>query len=179
MWKRKDQENQNPGTVGGEFDKAASEVTAQTEMPPSDVRQVIGAHMEEEEKFIIREEWAEDCARLCFKPLAKAIHPAYALTDDEAETISPKMQAFLQALCDKIAPPLIARMANKYPELFDLGAALGVLYYQKYRFVSRLRAIEARIHKENAEKLAANRGDSAPVDISSASPSPDLASAVI
>lgn len=143
---------------GTDFDSAAAKVTA-TEMPPN-AGGALGPDTpeEQEEHFSIREEWAEGAARLCFVPPARLIHPAYALTDEEAEAIGPKMQVFLQAVADKYAPALLTRIANKYPEFFDLTAALGVLYYHKYKFVSRLMAqeVEERARKQAEEKAASN-----------------------
>jgi hypothetical protein len=136
-------------TVGGDFEKAAEQVSAkpaETEFAEN------GPAVEVVERFLIREEWAEGAARLCFVPPARLIHPAYALTDDEAERIAPQMQEFLQAVADKYAPAALATLSSKYPEFFDLTAALGVLYYQKWKYVSHLRAVEAREKKarENA-----------------------------
>jgi len=141
------QSKENSGATGGEFEQAAARVTAE------DVPRAAGADGAEvpdgEDRLEIRPEWAEAAARLCFLPAARLSHPAYALTDEEADVISPKMQAFLQAVADKYAPAALGRVANKYPEFFDLTAALGVLYWQKWRFVSKMRALDA------AEKAAA------------------------
>ena len=65
------------------------------------------------------------------------------MTDEEAETITPQIQALLQAVADKYAPALVGRVASRHPELFDAAAALGVLYWQKWRMVSKLREAEA------------------------------------
>jgi hypothetical protein len=61
------------------------------------------------------------------------------------------MQAFLQAVADKYAPEALGRVANKYPEFFDLTAALGVLYWQKWRYVSKIRQMEAAERAEEAQ----------------------------
>src|SRR6266446_10035768 len=135
------QSKENSGATGGEFEQAAARVTAE------DVPRAAGADGAEvpdgEDRLEIRPEWAEAAARLCFLPAARLSHPAYALTNEEAEVISPKMQAFLQAVADKYAPAALGRVANKYPEFFDLTAALGVLYWQKWRYVSKMRALDA------------------------------------
>jgi hypothetical protein len=145
LWGQKQESN---GAVGGEFEEAAARVTAEEQ--PARVPTPGEGLPDEEESLEIRPEWAEAAARLCFLPAARLSHPAYTLTDEEAEIISPKMQAFLQAVADKYAPALVGRVANKYPEFFDLTAALGVLYWQKWRYVSRLRQLEAsdRAQKE-------------------------------
>lgn len=141
--------------AGGEFEQAAARVTAEAEVEAGRV-----AGPEElaagEDRLEIRTEWAEAASRACFFPAARLWHSAYALTDEEAEVISPKMQAFLQAVADKYAPAAIGRVASKYPEFFDLTAALGVLYWQKWRFVTKMRALDAaeRAQKEADKKPA-------------------------
>src|SRR5262249_20748598 len=95
--------------------------------------------------------------RLYFLPAARLSHSAYALTDEEAQTISPQIQPLLQAVADKYAPALVGRVASRHPELFDAAAALGVLYWQEWRYVSKLRAAEL------AEAAAAKTdGDATP-----------------
>lgn len=134
MWKK-----EKSVTAGGDFEAVAARVTAeveQSELPGADSA---GAP----EALIIRPEWANAAARLCFLPAAKFSHPAFALTDEEAEKITPQIQALLQAVSDRYAPALLGHMANKHRELFDAVAALGVLYWQKWRLVSHLRKVEA------------------------------------
>ncbi len=136
-------------TGGDEFDRAAARVSA--EVPEGPGPGAVAAEPETGESLMIRPEWAEAAARLCFLPAARMVHPAYALADEEAAAISPQMQKFLQAVADKYAPAALGRVANKYPEFFDLAAALGVLYWQKWRYVSHLRQMEVA---QRAEKQA-------------------------
>jgi hypothetical protein len=145
------QEKQNQSeAVGGEFEQAAARVTAAVEPDPTGAG---GPADEGQDGLLIRPEWANGAARLIFLPAAKFSHPAFALTDDEAERITPQMQAFMQAIADKYAPELLGRLANKYPEFFDLTAAVGILYWQKWRYVSQIRRMEAmeaeRMRAEN------------------------------
>jgi len=137
------QSKENSGEAGGDFEAAAARVTAGSDEEVTRNAAEVTAAIEDGDAFEIRPEWAEAAARLCFLPAARLSHPAYALTDEEAEVISPKMQAFLQAVADKYAPAALGRVANKYPEFFDLTAALGILYWQKWRFVSKMRALDA------------------------------------
>jgi len=106
---------------------------------------------EASEALIIKPEWAIVAVKGCFYPAAKFIHPGYAVAEDEAAAISPKMQVFLQTLADKYAPAAISRLANRYPEFWDLAAALGVLYYQRWRAVSQLVAEEQKARAEAGE----------------------------
>jgi len=54
------------------------------------------------------------------------------------------MQAFLQAVADRIAPQILARLVNKYPEFMDLLGMLAAMGYVKYREVKRLKALESK-----------------------------------
>ena len=137
---------ENSAATGGEFEEAAARVTVAAPESPADAAM---AGVESGDRLEVRPEWAQAAARLCFLPAARLSHPAYALTDEEAEAITPQIQALLQAVADKYAPALVGRVANKHPELFDAAAALGVLYWQKWRLVSHLRELEA------AERAAA------------------------
>jgi hypothetical protein len=163
MWGQSKQ-HQNAVAGGDEFDAAAARVSAEVAEPGPGAAAV---EPEPENSLEIRPEWAEAAARLCFVPAAKLVHPAYALEDGEAAAISPQMQAFLQAVADKYAPAALGRVASKYPEFFDLAAALGVLYWQKWRHVSRIQRLEA---EERTAALAGKpSGESAaPVSIRAA-----------
>ncbi|HLZ50832.1 MAG TPA: hypothetical protein VKP61_08785 [Candidatus Acidoferrum sp.] len=138
-------------------------------MPPEDSQAENGPRVEVETQFIILEEWAEGAAKLCFVPASRLIHPAFKLTDAEAEDIGPKMQAFLQAVCDKWAPPLVARLMGKYPEFFDLLGAVSVLHYQKWRYVQKIVAWEAQ------KKAEASQPGERPIDAQAdPAPSPEM-----
>lgn len=154
MWGRKEQNQEAESHPGGiEFETAAARVTADS---PEIAAEIHVAFEGEEESLLIKPEWAIVAVKGCFYPAAKFIHPAYAVADDEAEKISPQMQVFLQAIADKYAPAAIARIANRYPEFWDLAAALGVLYYQKWRAVSKLVAEETKARAEagaNAKRV--------------------------
>jgi len=148
MWGRSKESGAE--TIGGDFEQAAARVSAAVE--PDNAPEASGEGLEgAEDSLLIRPEWAEAAARLVFLPAARLSHPAYALSDEEAERISPQMQAFLQAVADKYAPELLGRLANKYPEFFDLTAAVGVLYWQKWRYVSQIRQMEARARAEEGD----------------------------
>ena len=147
LWS-KGKEN-NAAATGGEFEEAAARVTVAAVESPADEA---AAGLASGDRLEVRPEWAQAAARLCFLPAARLSHPAYALTDEEAEKITPQIQALLQAVADKYAPALVGRVANKHPELFDAAAALGVLYWQKWRLVSHLRELEAAERAAGAEK---------------------------
>jgi hypothetical protein len=102
----------------------------------------------EEEALKVKPAWAVVAAKGVFFPAAKWIHPAYALTDEEAVRVAPEMQVFLQSLADKYAPVAVSRIANRYPEFADLIAALGTVYYHKWRAVKKLVAEEEQARRE-------------------------------
>jgi hypothetical protein len=155
MWGRKTEteaSNGNPQAGGSDFDAAAARVTAEQDIADTGAAAVRGlAEAADADRFEIRPEWAEAAARLCFLPAAKLSHPAYALTDEEAEKISPQIGALMQAIADKYAPALVGRVANRHPEFFDAVAAIGVLYWHKWRLVSRL------LREEEAARRAQER----------------------
>ena len=131
---------ENSAVAGGDFEAAAARVTVQEQVSEVTAAAEAAAHGD---RLEIRPEWAEAAARLCFLPAARLSHPAYALTDEEAQTITPQILALLQAVADKYAPAMVGRVASRHPELFDAAAALGVLYWQKWRMVSKIREAEA------------------------------------
>jgi len=158
MWGRKEQKNEEAvGSPGIDFETAAARVTAASPEIAAAADAVID--LENEESLLIKPEWAIVAVKGCFYPAAKFIHPAYAVADDEAEKISPQMQIFLQAIADKYAPAVIARVANRYPEFWDLVGAVGVLYYQKWRAISKLIAEEAKARAEAGENAKRVNGE--------------------
>jgi hypothetical protein len=157
VWfKQKNQEA--AGRPGGiEFDAAAARVTAESPEIPAGAEDGLPSQTDSE-ALIIKPEWAIAAVKGAFYPAEKFLHPAYAVDDEEAAEVSPKMQVFLQSLADKYAPAAISRLANRYPEFWDLAAALGVLYYQKWRVVSKLIAQEEKARAaagENAKRVNA------------------------
>jgi hypothetical protein len=89
-----------------------------------------------EEKFQIQPKWAIGATKALFVPLAKYQHPAWALSDEEAETVRPEMQTFLQAMFDRYVPSLLNSWASKHSEFTNLFLALGTLLYVKAKQVN-------------------------------------------
>ena len=167
-FKDKNEETENESRPGGtDYETAAARVTAESVSPaPGSNEEAIEnaeeliAAAEEQEDLVIKPAWAIEAVKGCFYPAAKLIHPAYALTDEQAEKAGPKMQVFLQAIADKYLPVAVGRLANKYPEFWDLAGALGVLYYQQWRAVSKIQAAEEKARREageNAKRVAGVR----------------------
>jgi len=123
-------------------------VTAEDPEIAADAARVTAEVEADQEALLVKPEWAIVVAKGCFYPAAKWIHPAYALNAEQAEAIAPAMQVFLQTVADKYAPAMVSRLANRYPEFWDLVAKLGVVYYQQWRAVSQLVAEEERARRE-------------------------------
>ncbi len=102
---------------------------------------------EPEDRFLIRPEWARDTVQSCFVPLAVYHHPAWNLSDAEAEKARPQMQVFLQAVADRYVPAMFARFATRHAELFNLLGAMILLYWAKWKVVKAAMIAEKRLQR--------------------------------
>jgi hypothetical protein len=93
---------------------------------------------EPEARFLIQPKWARDAVKLCFWPAVQYHHPAWALSDDEAEKARPEMQDLLQSLFDRYVPTVLNTWASRHSEFMNVLMAVGALYYYKYRMVRRI-----------------------------------------
>jgi hypothetical protein len=149
MWTKK----KNEAAGGESFESVAATLTEKPEEVSQQARESVAEIPSGEERFEIRLEWADATTRACFLPLARFDHPAWALDDNDAAAVAPKMQAFLQAVADKYAPQVLGKFATKHAELFDLTMAVGVLLWSKFRYVTAIKRQEALEAFERA-KLA-------------------------
>src|SRR5260370_7459979 len=144
MWWVKKEEKSQPskshpsprmtGISGETFEDAERQFTENPRQEESS-----GAVAEkQEEKLVIKLEWAQVALEGCFYPFARLDHPAWALSEEESLKGAPKMQTFLQMLADKIAPAMLARVVNKYPDFAALVPILLVLYFQNNRLAKTL-----------------------------------------
>jgi len=131
-------------TGSAAFEEIASEFSEPAR--PQETRE--SERAPEQEKLVISIEWAQGALEGCFVPLAKLDHPAWALSPEEAQKGAPKMQAFLQAVTDRIAPAILARVVNKYPEFTDLLGMLAILGLAKYQQVRKLKLMDAHLRTE-------------------------------
>lgn len=96
--------------------------------------------------LIIKPEWAHGTVKLVFAPACRWHHPAWCVTDEEAERATPAMRDFLQAVADRYVPEVLARFISeadqKHPELLALFYAMAGLTMLKYRQVSAAMAEE-------------------------------------
>ncbi len=130
-----------------EFQAAVEETTAQPEVSPEPSAPEPEKRASFWERFkiagrkepvgiTVKDKWARGVVKVCFLPLAKYDHPAWRLTDSEAEMARPEMQEFLQALSNRYTPGLLARFEKRHPEFVDMLVAMVSLYYVKYKAVS-------------------------------------------
>src|SRR6266568_3649247 len=112
----------------------------------------LGSGEAAEDKFVIDEGWAVASVQFIFSPLAKYSHPAWEVTDEEAQLVSPKMQVFLQNLIDRYIPQFLSRFAAKNKELSELAGALAMLYFIKRRQVSRILKVEAATERAKKDE---------------------------
>jgi len=144
-----------PG-IGDEFEEAASQAVGTEPMHETEQAEVREVN---QDRFLIKPEWAENTVKVLFIPLAVKDHPAWRLSDEEARHVGPKMQEALQAIADRYAPDLLAKVSSRHPELFNLVGVLAVLYYQKWRFVVSVKQFEASeaAKKHNQAERATGR----------------------
>jgi hypothetical protein len=144
MWKKRESSSSSEAP-GGEFENVAASLTAEQgsdQEATENAAAVAEAIANGDERFVIREEWAESTVKLCFLPLAKFDHPAWMPSDDVARAVAPKMQVFLQAVADKYAPQFLGKFATRHAELFDLVAAMGIVLWQQFSIVRQAKLIE-------------------------------------
>ena len=155
MWGAKNK-NQNPGGI--DFDTAATRVTAEP-APESDeevtrnANEVADAMADAEgETLEIRPEWAVAIARSPYAIVARFYHPAFALTDEQAEKLGPKLLPLIRKVTDVWIPKWLAGVSNRNPEVFDAVAALAVTGYVQWVNVQKIQQAE-REAAENAKRV--------------------------
>jgi hypothetical protein len=148
-WKAKPKTRPSRGSVAApdELDEAARETESAIPQGSSDEPEV----SQISDEFTITPDMAMAMVKGCFSPLAKYDHPSWALTDEEASPVVPKMQAAIQAVLDRHMPQFMMQMMNKYPEMLSLTYAMVLLYYMKFKAVRLIRMEE---YREEQKRLA-------------------------
>lgn len=90
-----------------------------------------------EERFVITPKWAVEVVKATSWPLETYVHPAWALSYEEASKAAPEMQTFLQAVVDKYLPLLMKRFVRRHSVLLDMLAALSLVYVAKYKAIQK------------------------------------------
>ena len=150
MWGSKDKK-ENPGGI--DFDSAAKRVTAEVlpnpeEDPglyekPGDGNLNNAPEDESGDRLEIRPEWAVFLARSPYALVAKFYHPAFALSDEQAEKLGPKILPLIRKVTDVWIPSWLAGVSNRNPEMSDAVFALAFIGYVQWQHVQRIQQAEA------------------------------------
>jgi hypothetical protein len=156
MWGNK---KVNPG--GTDFETAAASVTAEVlpnpEEDPGLYEQAGDGNSnapqdESGDRLEIRPEWAVALARSPYALVAKFYHPAFALSDDQAEKLGPKLLPLIRKVTDVWIPSWLAGVSNRNPEMTDAVFALAVTGYVQWMHVQKIQEAE-REAAENAKRV--------------------------
>jgi hypothetical protein len=158
MWGSKSKsENQAGGT---DFETAAARVTAEALPNPEDPISFEkpgdgNSNAPEDEsgdRLEIRPEWAVFLARSPYALVAKFYHPAFALSDEQAEKLGPKLLPLIRKVTDVWIPSWLAGVSNRNPEMTDAVFALAVTGYVQWMHVQKVMQAEAEA-AENAKRV--------------------------
>jgi hypothetical protein len=154
MWFEKNKQtespNQNPGGI--DFDTAAARVTAESLPNPEEDPGLYeqpgdgnpnAPEDESSERLEIRPEWAVFLARSPYAIVSKFYHPAFALSDQQAEKLGPKILPLIRKVTDVWIPSWLAGVSNRNPEMFDAVAALAVTGFFQWQTVQKIQQAEA------------------------------------
>lgn len=100
-------------------------------------------------RLVVTPKWATEVVKATSWPLERYVHPAWALTVEEASKAAPEMQTFLQAFVDRYLPALMKKFVSRHSVLLDMVAALSMVYAEKYK------AIRLQIEAEKPGKPVA------------------------
>jgi hypothetical protein len=139
-WKTKTSlplEQKSPGSnAQAEFQEAARQVVEeQPTAPASSPVSPTDSGPEILEKLNVSEDHAREVVKICFWPLAHYVDPLWALSDEEAQPATPKMQAFLQWLLMKYAPAVTLKLAARFPEILAVAVAMALVAWRKAQIV--------------------------------------------
>ncbi len=163
MWGKN--KNENPG--GTDFESAAARVTAADMTDPLEAESAEaraafanaiadGIPGDEGETLEIRPEWAVAIARSPYALVAKFYHPAFALSDEQAEKLGPKLLPLIRKVTDVWIPKWLAGASNRNPEMTDAVLALAMTGYVQWMHVQKIQESE-REAAENAKRVKGER----------------------
>src|SRR5258708_28399980 len=148
MWGSKDKK-ETPGGI--DFDSAAKRVTAEVLPNPEEDPGLYeqpgdgnpNAAEDEGDRLEIRPEWAVAIARSPYSGIAKFYHPAFALSDQQAERLGPKILPLIRKITDVWIPSWLAGVSNRNPEMSDAVFALAFVGYVQWQTVQKIQQAEA------------------------------------
>jgi len=161
MWGKN--KNENPG--GTDFETAADRVTAEVlpnpeEDPGFSEKPGDGSSNAPEDesgdRLEIRPEWAVALARSPYALVAKFYHPAFALSDEQAKKLGPKLLPLIRKVTDVWIPSWLAGASNRNPEMTDAVLALAVTGYVQWMHVQKIQETE-REAADNAKRVKGER----------------------
>ena len=164
MWGSKNQKTDGITSGGGiDFESAAARVTAAEVADPleaesAEARAFVANAMAADEggELEIRPEWAVAIARSPYALIAKFYHPAFALSDEQAEKLGPKLLPLIRKVTDVWIPKWLAGASNRNPEMTDAVLALAVTGYVQWMHVQKIQESE-REAAENAKRVKGER----------------------
>ena len=148
MWGKS--KNENPGTT--DFETAAARVTAEVlpnaEEDPGLYEKPGDGNLnapedETGDRLEIRPEWAVAIARSPYALGAKLYHPAFALSDEQAKKLGPKILPLIRKVTDVWIPSWLAGVSNRNPEISDAVFAMVFLLYVQWQHVQKIQQAEA------------------------------------
>ncbi len=175
MWGKKE----NPG--GSDFESAAARVTAEVLPNPAEDPGLYekrgdgnpdAPEDESGDRLEIRPEWAVAIARSPYALVAKLYHPAFALSDEQAEKLGPKLLPLIRKITDVWIPAWLAGASNRNPEMTDAVLALAMTGYVQWMHVQKIQESE-REAAENAKRVKGERVTEMPLS-SDAAAEPEL-----
>ncbi len=160
MWGNSKKEN--PG--GTDFESAAARVTAEVLPNPEEDPGLYekrgdgnpNAPEDEGDGLEIRPEWAVALARAPYAVVARFYHPAFALSDEQAEKLGPKLLPLIRKVTDVWIPKWLAGASNRNPEMTDAVLALALTGYVQWMHVQKIQESE-REAAENAKRVKGER----------------------
>ncbi len=154
MWGKN--KNENPG--GTDFETAAERVTAEVLPNPEEEKPGNSNAPEDEsaDRLEIRPEWAVALARSPYALVAKFYHPAFALSDEQAKKLGPKLLPLIRKVTDVWIPSWLAGASNRNPEMTDAVLALAVTGYAQWMHVQKIQEAE-RDAADNAKRVKGER----------------------
>lgn len=173
MWGKS--KNENPG--GTDLETAAARVTAEEEKPEETIAADPPSPLDspEQESLEVPPEVVTAIARAPYAAIARFYHPAFALSDEQAEKLGPKMLPLIRKITDVWIPSWLAGASNRNPELRDAVLALAVTGYVQWMHVQKVMQAEAEA-AENAKRVKGERVTEMPIRSDAA---PEVAPEVI
>lgn len=166
------------GGSGDSFKEAAAQVF-ESERPPENPKPVSFSQSEGEDDRapsiplaeLIDDGVAAWVSKATFWPLARYAHPAWALTDEQAEMLGPELKPYLQEWVKEILPPSFHDYLAKNKKMGKLIFAFSAMLLIKRSEVKHAKRLEHADELIAKAKEDEKKSGTAPIDISKPAPS--------